>query len=535
MGNGSSVPVEGTEGYHVLRVQDNSPGQVAGLEPFFDFIISIGSKRLDTDDESFKEILKQHVDKPLELTVYNSKSQTVRQTQIIPSTNWGGQGILGVSIRFCSFEGANQNVWHIISVQPNSPASQAGLIGDSDYVLGAESVLQQADDLISLVQANIGKPVKLYVYNVDCDNVREVSLVPNDAWGGDGCLGCDIGYGYLHRIPTSVDRSHPIENVVVNTSVPQTQSSTVASNVAQPGFTGIPQIDSISQLSNASNAPPKSFPDPSEFLVNLSQPSNQNLPPTVSTPQPAFSQPNEHHHGSQSYNAPVQSFVSENQNQPQNGVKSEPNVQSFDLNTYMPSVNGSNVPPPSSTFAPQQNFYQPSVQQQSFSMPPQQHNEQSFQNLPPQVPVSSFAPPTKFKQEPSDQHQQLTNQFSSGSTGPPINSSTYQPYLAYGAPPSSMPPTNIQQFSPPASAQPPTAFSMPSYSLPNTFIPQPPVNTSVSSTNWSTPGSMPPPIFNNLPMPSLQDLGIKDLVQPPISNANMQYGQPPIPQNLPNY
>jgi parvulin-like peptidyl-prolyl isomerase len=46
MGNGSSVPIDGTEGYHVLRVQDNSPGQVAGLEPFFDFIISIGNKRL---------------------------------------------------------------------------------------------------------------------------------------------------------------------------------------------------------------------------------------------------------------------------------------------------------------------------------------------------------------------------------------------------------------------------------------------------------------------------------------------------------
>jgi hypothetical protein len=27
---------------------------------------------------------------------------------------WGGQGLLGVSIRFCSFEGANENVWHIL-------------------------------------------------------------------------------------------------------------------------------------------------------------------------------------------------------------------------------------------------------------------------------------------------------------------------------------------------------------------------------------------------------------------------------------
>ncbi|TKR63448.1 hypothetical protein L596_027280 [Steinernema carpocapsae] len=124
MGNSESVPIPGggTEGYHVLRVQDNSPGQAAGLEPFFDFIICIGQTRLDKDNDTLKEILKQHVEHPLELTVYNSKNQTVRQTQITPSQMWGGQGLLGVSIRFCSFDGASQNVWHVISVQPNSPA-----------------------------------------------------------------------------------------------------------------------------------------------------------------------------------------------------------------------------------------------------------------------------------------------------------------------------------------------------------------------------------------------------------------------------
>uniref|UniRef100_A0A1I7XNK2 WD40 repeat-containing protein SMU1 n=1 Tax=Heterorhabditis bacteriophora TaxID=37862 RepID=A0A1I7XNK2_HETBA len=48
MGNSesTSIPGGGTEGYHVLRVQDNSPGQAAGLEPFFDFIVSIGNIRL---------------------------------------------------------------------------------------------------------------------------------------------------------------------------------------------------------------------------------------------------------------------------------------------------------------------------------------------------------------------------------------------------------------------------------------------------------------------------------------------------------
>ena len=46
--------------------------------------------------------------------LHSSKTQTIRQVGIIPSQMWGGQGLLGVSIRFCSFEGANENVWHIL-------------------------------------------------------------------------------------------------------------------------------------------------------------------------------------------------------------------------------------------------------------------------------------------------------------------------------------------------------------------------------------------------------------------------------------
>ncbi|KAI1722450.1 GRASP55/65 PDZ-like domain-containing protein [Ditylenchus destructor] len=277
MGNSESlnVPGGGTEGYHVLRVQDNSPGHAAGLEPFFDFIVSIGNSRLDKDNDSFKEILKQQIDKPLELTVYNSKTQTVRQTQIVPSQTWGGQGLLGVSIRFCSFEGANQNVWHIISVQPNSPAEQAGLQSNTDYVLGAESVLQQADDLIALVQANVGKPLKLYVYNVDTDNVREVVLTPNSTWGGEGCLGCDIGYGYLHRIPVSVDRSKP-PNLAQVTPSPEPRPAIV--NIPAPGSTGIPQIDQIQ-----SSTAPRQFPNPSEFGLPQPQSVNGIAPPSSSS------------------------------------------------------------------------------------------------------------------------------------------------------------------------------------------------------------------------------------------------------------
>lgn len=50
----------------------------------------------------------------LKMTVYSRKTQAVRTVTIVPSATWGGQGLLGVSIKFCSFEGANKNIWHVL-------------------------------------------------------------------------------------------------------------------------------------------------------------------------------------------------------------------------------------------------------------------------------------------------------------------------------------------------------------------------------------------------------------------------------------
>ncbi|KAJ8879682.1 hypothetical protein PR048_020290 [Dryococelus australis] len=212
--HGMDIMDSGMLGYQILllsSVQDGSPGQKAGLEAFFDFIVAIGNTRLDQDNDTLKELLKASVDRDLKMTVYSSKTQAVREVTIIPSTLWGGQGLLGVSIRFCSFEGANENVWHILEVHPSSPAELAGLRPFSDYIIGADSVLHESEDLFTLIEAHEGRPLKLYVYNTADDTCREVSITPNSQWGGEGSLGCGIGYGYLHRIPI---RGHPFSSAV---------------------------------------------------------------------------------------------------------------------------------------------------------------------------------------------------------------------------------------------------------------------------------------------------------------------------------
>ncbi|XP_062613630.1 Golgi reassembly-stacking protein 2-like isoform X2 [Saccostrea cucullata] len=232
------VPGGGTEGYHVLRVQDGSPGHKAGLEAFFDFIVAIGNTRLNEDNDTLKDLLKANIEKPVKMAVYSSKTQSVRAVTIIPSHNWGGQGLLGVSIRFCSFEGANENVWHVLDVQPNSPADLAGMKTDTDYIIGADSVLHESEDLFTLIENHEGKPLRLYVYNTETDSCREVTLTPNGAWGGEGSLGCGIGYGYLHRIPK---RQFPSSKSSVTPSAPPQPSKDGFAEVPLGGTTGITQ------------------------------------------------------------------------------------------------------------------------------------------------------------------------------------------------------------------------------------------------------------------------------------------------------
>lgn len=245
-----------TIGYHVLKVQDNSPGQKAGLEAFFDFIVAIAGTRLDQDNDMLKELLRQNVDKPVRVTVYSSKTQTVRELSLTPSNNWGGQGLLGVSIRFCSFEGANESVWHILEVHPNSPAELAGLRAYSDYVIGADAIRHENDDLFTLIEMHEQQPLKMYVYNLDDDACREVTIKPNTAWGGEGALGCGIGYGYLHRIPVQAVPAPPLlpptsavaaggapgSGAINPTTAPTIGTSTAASAVVAPTLPYIPPL-----------------------------------------------------------------------------------------------------------------------------------------------------------------------------------------------------------------------------------------------------------------------------------------------------
>lgn len=88
---------------------------------------------------------------------------------------------------FSIFEDCEFELLFILQdVEPNSPADIAGLKGYKDYIIGADSVLHESEDLFSLIEAHEGRPLKLYVYNVETDSCREVTVTPDTQWGGSG-------------------------------------------------------------------------------------------------------------------------------------------------------------------------------------------------------------------------------------------------------------------------------------------------------------------------------------------------------------
>lgn len=242
MGLSQSAEVSegGTYGYHVHGVQPDSPAEKAGLQPFFDFILSLDSKRLNEENELLKEVLKANMEKSVKMEVYSSKTLRVRELQVVPSNMWGGQGLLGASVRFCSYQGANENVWHVLDVEASSPAALAGLQPHSDFIVGADQLLQDSEDFFSLIEAHEGKALKLLVYSTQTDACREVMVTPNGAWGGEGSLGCGIGFGYLHRIPAQPDVSPPAP-------VPAVPKEEPPSQIPSHGYTEAPLMAPSSQ------------------------------------------------------------------------------------------------------------------------------------------------------------------------------------------------------------------------------------------------------------------------------------------------
>ncbi|KAL2255729.1 hypothetical protein VTK26DRAFT_2803 [Humicola hyalothermophila] len=192
----------GAFGFQVLR---NTNLQLA-IEPWFDFVVGINGRMIDdSDPRLFAQEVRNCAGGSVMLGLWSAKGQRTRALHIpVPADT----ASLGLTLQWTPLSVAS-NIWHVLDVPANSPADLAGLLPYSDYILGTpEGVLHGEGGLGELVEDHIGRPLRLYVYNNEYDVTREVTIQPSRDWGGEGALGCVLGYGALHRLPAPL--SEPV-------------------------------------------------------------------------------------------------------------------------------------------------------------------------------------------------------------------------------------------------------------------------------------------------------------------------------------
>jgi hypothetical protein len=193
--------VQNLSGYRVMRVFRGSPAARSGLSAFGDFIIAFDGTLVDVASP-LADALRAREGKPVSLSVWSCVDSAERMVELTPSA-WNGPGLLGAAVRFEPVRGAIDSVWRVLDVMPGSPADIAGLVPRSDFVVGTPAeVFRKESDLSTLTQdaANNDMAATVMVYSTATGRVRNVEILPNRDWGGDGLLGCELATGLLHRL-----------------------------------------------------------------------------------------------------------------------------------------------------------------------------------------------------------------------------------------------------------------------------------------------------------------------------------------------
>lgn len=123
-------------GFRVHRVEPGSPGHEASLCSIFDYIMVANGVRLSHDDGSFVRMIAESKGTPMKLCVFNTHTLRTRETVLTPRDDWGGSGLLGITIRFDVALSLSKHTLHVLDVFPDSPASMAGLDAFNDYIVG---------------------------------------------------------------------------------------------------------------------------------------------------------------------------------------------------------------------------------------------------------------------------------------------------------------------------------------------------------------------------------------------------------------
>lgn len=153
------------------------------------------------------------------------------------------------------------------------------------------------------------------------EELREITIVPDFEWGGEGCLGCDVGSGMLHWVPKKIfsvtegKKISPDDTHLDQNQHPHTQLNHSNIQSTAPISITVPLGQSLlfntqSTQNNTSSAVPApvpvlvQIPQSRPVIDNLSSNPNPNIsanpqihpihPPTIPHMIPAIINPSSH-------------------------------------------------------------------------------------------------------------------------------------------------------------------------------------------------------------------------------------------------
>lgn len=201
------------------------------LQSYFDYIVGINDDAIPLisnqhgyfypDYHQITQIFNSYVNNTIKLNVWSAKGGTFRDEYVLVQSK-DEKNMEDVSLSSSSIKEpvhafqplgfrvqwtpliASTFTYHILNINlERGPAAQAGLIPDEDYIIGCQDGLLATGGetlLQDIVRSRANHELSLYVYNTVHDCVRPLTV----QIGGDGRLGCNVGYGFLHRIPRVV-------------------------------------------------------------------------------------------------------------------------------------------------------------------------------------------------------------------------------------------------------------------------------------------------------------------------------------------
>ncbi|KAK3329610.1 GRASP55/65 PDZ-like domain-containing protein [Apodospora peruviana] len=276
----------GAFGFQVLR---NTNLDLA-VEPWFDFVIGINGRMIDdSDPRLFAQEVRNCAGGSVMLGLWSAKGQRTRALHIpVPPDS----ASLGLALQWTPLAVVS-NIWHVLDVPANSPADVAGLLPYSDYILGTpDGILHGEGGLSELVEDHIGRPLRLYVYNNEYNVTREVTIQPSRDWGGEGALGCVLGYGALHRLPAPL--SEPVQGPGETLFDGDTAANGegYSSQFMPSGNSGLPQSNNNND--NRFSPAPTGSSSSADFLIPAQA---VGTPPPPSGPPRSKKKERHHHHG----------------------------------------------------------------------------------------------------------------------------------------------------------------------------------------------------------------------------------------------